>query len=574
MQLSFYSFFVKYSVLDKYGFLSGLWARLGRKLIPEVASEGSFEFFLQEQLGQDEGHRRVEERISYLLSFPRQADIISADLNSSIVALISRVVSTGLDHNILSLLDQLGIERDCISDLSVQLGTFTQDPSQYQGLETYLSEVDEVMQELRDKKGKVGTSLHLTAITQEIKDIISRCQALLLLRSDLNDTDSWKALIGQYLIHHTSKNSLRRYFNAHTDLLALEIVEHTSQKGESYVAESKAEYKKFFVKGLKGGAIIACFALFKVILDKNFNSEIPSALAFSINYATCFILVKILGGTIATKQPAMTASTITKYIDKDNDLEIDDVDSVVSLVRMVSRSQFVSLIGNFTMALLMAIAIGLGLKYGLGDFPVDNSKAGKLMKSVLPFAGGGVIYAAIAGIFLALSGFISGYFDNKVLASKIPYRLLHHRRLGKLTSTKFRTAMGSWIQANLGTIAGNVALGFMLGMAWLLTYVLPFPVDIRHIAFSSSNVGYAMVTGLYGIQQVAVAMAAVLLIGTVNFVVSFSLTLILAFKSRHLPLGGILSVVVASAKDFIRDPLSYFLYREVDTPTDTIDIAQ
>ena len=38
-----------------------------------------------------------------------------------------------------------------------------------------------------------------------------------------------------------------------------------------------------------------------------------------------------------------------------------------------------------------------------------------------------IIYAATAGVFLALSGLISGYIDNKVIASKIAYRITNSR---------------------------------------------------------------------------------------------------------------------------------------------------
>lgn len=562
MQLTFYSFFSKYSVLDNYGLLAGLWSRLTRKLVPQVPDEGTFEFYIREQRRKKTGIHKAVERVEYLLTFPRQEDIIRNDLATSITSLVSRIISIGLDHEFVRRFDLLEIQRSCFSDLATEAAKRQQIGKESQ-LYQILDSVLDTVQKLRNRKGKTGTSMHLTALTQELVGYVKRCKGLIRLEQDLHNQDIWRELIAQYLQYDRQRSSLRRYFAEHTDLLALEIVEHTSQKGEGYIAESAAEYRKFFRKGVVGGALIACFALFKIYLSRHMQGEISSAFMYSVNYASCFVLVKLVGGTIATKQPSMTASTITKYIDKDNDLVIDDIDSVVALLRRVSRSQFVSLMGNFLTALVVAVAVGATLKYGFDSSLITTDKAGKLIDSVRPIAGGGIAYAAVAGVFLATSGFVSGYFDNKVVASNLPHRLLHHTTMQKLTSERFRLQLGKWTKKNLGTIAGNVSLGFMLGMAWLLTYVLPFSVDIRHIAFSSSNVGYAAINGLMDPMLIAKSAIFVLLIGLVNFVVSFAITFTLALKSRSMPLRSLGKVLLATLLDFFKNPIAYFLYREV-----------
>jgi site-specific recombinase len=60
---------------------------------------------------------------------------------------------------------------------------------------------------------------------------------------------------------------------------------------------------------------------------------------------------------------------------------------------------------------------------------------------------------------------------------------------------KARSGRGSgrYIQEHLGGIMGNFLFGCMLGSTGVLGTILGLPLDIRHIAFSSANLGYAFV---------------------------------------------------------------------------------
>lgn len=64
-----------------------------------------------------------------------------------------------------------------------------------------------------------------------------------------------------------------------------------------------------------------------------------------------------------------------------------------------------------------------------------------------------------------------------------------------------------------------------------MKYSIFLPLDIRHIAFSSANVGYATVSGELTSGIFIQSIFFVLLIGLVNLAVSFSLTLTLALRS-------------------------------------------
>ncbi|MEZ5008938.1 MAG: hypothetical protein R2753_12370 [Chitinophagales bacterium] len=563
MKLKFYSFFTKYSLLESYGFMSGFTSRIFRKLIPRVAEEDSFEFYLKRSQFKRGDYRVASDILSAFLVNPEHKAAIINDLNKAIAALTTKVVSFGLDHEFQSYFKRLNINSECYQKLIFQIKDLSQlDHSDILKIKEYLDQISQTIIELRRNKNVIGTSLHLTMVTRRILDYIHRAKELLDLKSDIDNIDKWQELIVDYASFQSTQNSLRKYLNAHVDLLALEVVEHTSQKGEEYVASNAKEYNKFFRKGLLGGAIIAVFALFKILIDAHLSITLPRAFLYSLNYASCFLLVKFLGGTIATKQPAMTASTIIKHIDKDDDLRLDAIQDIIILLRKVARSQFISLIGNFLMAFSVSCLIAFILSLGFTDNPVSIKKSNYLIQQVFPFSGGGIFYAAIAGVFLALSGFISGYFDNRVIASNLPYRIKHHRPLSKITSKKMRDKISNYIEKSLGVIAGNVSLGFFLGSAFLLSYFLPLSIDIRHIAFSSANVGYAIINNAFSVSTILLALVSVLIIGFVNFTVSFSITFTLALKSRGITLKDLGQLIKLSINDIIRNPLDYLIIRK------------
>ncbi len=549
MQYNFYSFFTKYSLLEDYGFTSGLFKRIFRKVLPDVPRDNAIEYLLAES-------DYTVDQVLDLLDFGSiHTGKISDELNLSIKALGAKIVAFGLDNDIVTNFSFLDIDFEPFEALLEHINNLQKiEPKELSTLSGTLEKVKALIVLIRKNKNEIGTNLHLTVTTRRISEYIARMEELLLLKSNINSRKHWKEIFDNYLIYYRSKNSISRFVIRHIDLVALEVVEHTSSKGEQYISQSKQEYWKFFRRSLLGGAIISVFALIKILLDQFALSQLGNAFFYSINYASCFILVKQFGGIIATKQPAVTASTIAKGIDSNDRLEIDSINSIIELIRKVSRSQFISIIGNFLMAILFACFIALIFDLLSFDQVLESIEPKYLIAKTTPSISL-VFFATIAGIFLALAGLISGYIDNKVVASNIAYRIINSKRFLR------STALADYVQKKAGALIGNICLGFLLGSAFLLSYILPFAIDIRHIAFSSANVGYSMMTYDFDYQIVAFAISGALLIGLVNFLVSFSITLSLALKSRGASLGILPKLMWSILKDFIKRPLSYFIFR-------------
>ncbi|MDC8002580.1 hypothetical protein POV27_00825 [Aureisphaera galaxeae] len=506
--------------MEDYGFSSGLISRLFRKILPIVPEAHTIEYILLKE----------EDPVPYalnLLDFGTLSNgVISNQLDLSIKALCSKVIAFGLDSNIKGKYSFLQLNSKPFETLLEKVNHLTQcKREEIEGITASLKAIESLITDLRKNKNKIGTNFHLTITTRRILEYTRRIKELLHLKQNIESKEAWEHLFLKYIAYAEHKNSIRRYIDRHSDLVALEIIEHTSNKGEKYIAEGRKGYWNFFYRSLLGGGLISVFALFKIMIDSYQLPQLNNAYWYSINYALCFVLVKKVGGIIATKQPAMTASTIAKNIDKQDDLKIDSIQSITILVKKVFRSQFVSILGNFIMALMLAGIIMYSLRaFGAENFTraVDSEY---LIQNAVP-SFGLLFFSAVAGLFLALSGLVSGYFDNKAVASNFAYRIQN-------SSLFFNSKrLARYVEKKAGAILGNISLGFFLGSAFLLSNLLPFSIDIRHIAFSSANVGYAVMNQDFNMSMILLALSGALLIGLVNLIVSFSITLYLALKSR------------------------------------------
>ena len=73
--------------------------------------------------------------------------------------------------------------------------------------------------------------------------------------------------------------------------------------------------------------------------------------------------------------------------------------------------------------------------------------------------------------------------------------------------------------------AGNVALGFLLGMAGFFGKIFGLPFDIRHITISSGSapIAYYTTGNTPGLPFLLAVFVGILQIGLFNFLVSFAL---------------------------------------------------
>ncbi|MEZ4470218.1 MAG: hypothetical protein R3F60_05320 [bacterium] len=258
-------------------------------------------------------------------------------------------------------------------------------------------------------------------------------------------------------------------------------------------------------------------------------APVPQALLYGLNYAVCFVLIYMLGATLATKQPALTASRLSMALE-----EGESHESFAYLVRAIWRSQFLSFVGNIGGAALFSLLIAAGYGAWRGVPLVEASEAAALGAKLDPVGSASLFYAAIAGVLLSAAGFFAGYVDNAVVFHRLGERVRRGAGIFGAVPAGWRPRLAHRLDQDLGGLSGNVALGFLLGSAGALGVILGLPIDIRHIAFASSHGMLSLVYGGPAGPGVVTIFAGVLLIGLVNFVVSFALTLGAAVAARQV----------------------------------------
>ncbi|MES2689325.1 MAG: hypothetical protein V4658_02915 [Bacteroidota bacterium] len=436
----------------------------------------------------------------------------------------------------------------------------TFNPHQVRHIKQLLDESVEDINILKRNSYHQGVSLQFTYSLHRISRQIERLKVLfdIYMEPKLRG-GRLGTLLHTFLQGETRKNSIRKQLDETTYLLAYQISEHESRTGEHYIAETPAEYKTMFGSSSKGGVFASLMTLVKIVLHHIPFAPFWQAFAYSLNYAAGFVGIQVTHATLATKQPAMTASRIAHSLDK-KDSDENSIRGLALMIGKVARSQFVSFAGNLLVVFPLSFVIAIAYFYIFGEPLVNRQQAYKMMQDVHPFLNPTWFYACITGVFLFLSGIISGYYDNKVIYSNIPLRIRHHPWLQKVVSKRALVRLSRYVETNLGSLIGNMSLGFFLGMAGFIGFIFGLPFDIRHITISSGNYAVAFFTLMDDIkwQHALTCLLGVLGIGVFNFIVSFGLAIFVAARSRKVKASQFIDLVKWTWVYFKKHPGDFF----------------
>ena len=480
------------------------------------------------------------------------ADACQSHLFSASQVLSYRITALGLEPELLRNHPELERYTSPFIAQQAELTQFLNGLEQAQ--ETQLADVQHifvmldqcnaVIQKIHRNSLQVGTRIRLTQIMLQMSKQIERLMLLLQIirylqgkpaetpeEAPLNIVKLFKALV--YSECH--KNDVTEHWQDNMQVMALRVTENASRAGEHYITESRRDYFALMRSAMGAGVVIAAMAAIKIMLAGKHYAPLTEAILFSLNYGLGFIFIHLLHFTVATKQPAMTAAAIAASIDA-ADSHASAVTNLVAMVANTMRSQMVAIFGNVVLAIPVAMGIAWAFLQLTGQPFVSVEKAQYLLETVDPFYSGALIYAAIAGVCLFLSGLIAGYHDNLAVYNKIPQRLRALPWLQKLLGKSLLLTISTYIENNLGALAGNFYFGCLLGGMTAIGVLFGLPFDIRHIAFSSAFMGFASVGLDFAISwQTALYVAlGLMLIGLVNLGMSFSLALYVAMKSRKV----------------------------------------
>lgn len=427
----------------------------------------------------------------------------------------------------------------------------------FQHIDVLIAQCYDQVTFLRKQSLNKGILVSLTYNLERLEQVIQRTQKCVQLIQEFETDTFYETLLPLFkevVEKNCSRNSLSEVLNQNIKILAKSIANNASEHGEHYIADTTKEYIGMFLSASGAGIVIALMALIKITMMQRGFSPIVETIFASLNYGFGFVLIHLLGFTVATKQPAMTASTFAKAVDR-ADTKRADQHKLAALFMQVSRSQFAAVVGNVTLAL--GVSCLLGFIYAQNHIPILSSQELQYYtENFNPFPG--LFYAAIAGIWLFTSGLIAGYYDNRASYLDLKNRYMHLPFLKKITSEAVREKIATYLHNNHGAIMGNFYFGILLGITPFVGHMLDLPLDIRHVAFSSANLGYIVAQGELSSLDFLVGLVFVLMIGLVNLSVSFALALKVSLKSRDAEFGNFFSFVRLLFHEAKRKPRELF----------------
>lgn len=430
-----------------------------------------------------------------------------------------------------------------------------------------LEQCNDIVTDIRKRVYKTGISIRMTNMLVRLEQSIERMKALIdMLSYDRQKSNLAIAHLIKTIIQTAhSRYSFTYLIESNTNLLSRKVTENASRVGEHYISTDKKGYQKMFKKAAIGGLFIGFMATIKTLSYQLTLAPIGRAFVNSMIYGLGFVTIHIAHGTVATKQPAMTAAAIASTLSDSTGKKTHQLNKLSELIVDILRTQFIAILGNIAIAMPIALLIAIAWNAYYKAPMIDTSMAGHLLHDLNPITSLALPHAAIAGVYLFLSGLISGYYDNLAAVNKIGERLKRHRLLLKLMPKKWLNKISNFVENNLGAIMGNFIFGCFLGSTATLGYMLGLPIDIRHIAFSSAN----FVHGLFylspndiSLSLIIISFIGVLLIGFINLFVSFSLALIVALRSKNVEMFEWQKIAGLVFKHFKSHPLDFVLPRQ------------
>ena len=330
------------------------------------------------------------------------------------------------------------------------------------------------------------------------------------------------------------RRSIRALLARNFSLLSRKIAERHAETGEQYITRNGRDYAGMLWAAAGGGLLMGFTTWGKLgILDLHLPL-IPTGFWVGMNYAATFVLVALLHWTIATKQPAMTAPAMA---DKLADLSDGvAVDGFVGEVAALIRSQAAGILGNVALVFPTAMVLGLGMAWFSGQPLLDPAQAEHEIRS-LSLLGPTPLFAVFTGVLLFVSSVMAGWAENAFVLHRLDSAIHWNPRIRAVLGPERASRWAGWWRRNISVVAGNVALGFLLGLVPTLLAGFGIDLQVRHVTLSAGLMGASIATlGLEVLHHGWFwwSVAGVAANGVLNVVTSFYLAFRLALRSRSI----------------------------------------
>lgn len=580
-------------ILQDSDFMYEVKKRFWAKLLPYQPEKETYEYILNQVFYKHTDSKWVKkiavEELTQLFDKLEFTDIFNQrkegsvldELLNSIGLLTQRMSGRAMESSIIRMIPEyshfespfLALEKEFleleVNILQGKINYLTEDDPMVRQIFVLYKQCREFVDQAFKNSAKYGISIRVNQSLLRLRQQLQRVERLFsLLIINNNDVAAAKKTksveLGVQLIEYNCyKYNVKGLLKESTQLLAYEITQHSAKTGEHYITSTSKEYWKMFKTAMGAGVIVGFLCIFKVYAHHTEISDFGHAFLYSLNYAFGFVLIYLLGFTLATKQPAMTAATIIKSIEaglKSNLASGEKHFAFAKLFAQLFRSQFIAFIGN----VILAFPVALGLVWAIDSISGNNIVASdweKILTDASPIHSKALFHAGIAGIFLFMSGIISGKVANKNKHNNVYYRIQEHPWLKSGIGKNNTQKLAGWVEKKWPGVVSNIWFGIFMGTCGTIGTFIGLDIDIRHITFVSGNIAL----GIYGsgfaasIPMMVWAFIGIWLVGSMNFLVSFSLSLLLAFRSRNIPIKETVALAKSTWRYFKSFPVEFFL---------------
>ncbi|WP_413557371.1 site-specific recombinase [Bdellovibrio sp. HCB209] len=405
-----------------------------------------------------------------------------------------------------------------------------------------------------------GVSVNLVFQMTRLRIYLQRIDSLVdILITDVPDAKKVTSFLAGLIEENHELQSVGALLSQSINLLAKKVVERAAETGEHYITRTKEEYRRMVTAAAGGGFVTAFTVYIKTGILAVGLSEFMIGVAASMNYAISFVVIHLVGFTLGTKQPAMTAPALAE--------RMREVDSEEGMERMVDeiahliRSQVAAVGGNVLMVIPTTLLIDAMYFLLSGKHIMSEASAMKAFTSVDIF-GPAIFYAAFTGILLWLSSLFAGWGDNWYALNSLRTTLGRSPTLMTIFGRVGARKIALFFEKNISGLLGNISLGVMLGMTPEIMRFMGIPLDVRHVTLSSGTMGAAMPVLGVGFLKTWLfwrAVIGVLFIGFFNVSVSFAMAFWVAIKARAVTPPTRRAIRKAVFRRLLHHPLSFFL---------------
>ena len=558
--------FSEVGINSEQSFLAEATDRVLRQLVPMPADERDLAELFNRVFGAEDDAQWVAgldeglvSSLHELLTYDDRSkseitELFKSSIKSSLIALTAQAAAIGVSPEIRARSQVRKIRESAFIELTMKINSvFDNEVNQ-----EWISQAEEITDRcLREAQramahlNRYSVSVSLVYRLELLEQSLDRISTLLnLLHSDKDHRLQWKRLIADLIRTRFESTKLSGLIRSNLHLLARKIVERTGASGEHYIARTSKEYTQMLLSAAGGGILTAGTTILKFLSTAIAAAPLIEGLLLWISYSGSFLLMQKLHFTLATKQPSMTAPALASKL-TNLDPKAENI-AFINEIKFLTRSQFAAAIGNIGLVIPTAIALDFIWRYFTGGPVISSHYAHQTILSLDPLETLTVPFAALTGVWLWLSSIFAGWCENWVVYRRIPEAM-------QQTGGKERS---SWLLRNISGFAGNISLGFLLAFTPILGKFSGLPLDVRHITLSTGALTFAVCSlglDLVDPYLLSKAVIGIVIIGVLNFGVSFALALYTAVRARSIRSDRFSEIRSKIFKVILKNPIAFLV---------------